>query len=522
MGAEEIRQYFQAYLDNELTPDARKLVETYIDRDPEGRMEFEAFRDTSAIMQAWQEAEPSPDFRGKVSAAVASQRQGRGEPGADAPPPTHPIPLERESADAVAKPARRRPWVKLVIGLAACAALMLVGYRAVFPRLDPTGGFSRRLSVVVARAEQPEELLDVGAAFRPAGFDAVSQTRLAPARWTLASVVDICSRHVKVVPDQRKDLQMLLRSFDNISGAPVAEHASLSGRLYAAEIGSAIRPIDSFDQVLRKERQGRYAEAVSEYMRLSVGGPLALSRVWLHECLCYVHLGQYQEARNRLSAILALETAPRSYHKIATELRLRVDAAEKAHNQCAALSRAALAKDAPPEKMIAYAHMQIRAWKLRDAAYTFQQYAELDVGPRDKAIALLKRAWCQRQTGRYAPARHTLEQAVQHMGTADVELKALVRFELGCLFEAEGRIDKAVDFFGRCHKVSAKVRRTATDIRAAAAFLCGYLHLYGRTGGPVDAADIDGAESYFRMIRAEYPSTPYAGVVSAYLGGSRS
>ena len=513
MGAEEIQQYFQAYLDNELTPEARQLVETYIDRDPEGRMEFEAFRDTSAVMQAWKDAEPSPDFRGQVSTAVSGQGAAMHS--------ARPIPLESEPAGQQTK-ARRRPWVKLAVGLAACAALMLVGYRAVFPPSDMTGGFARRLSVVAARAEQPDELHDVGASFRPEGFVAVSQTRLAPDRWALSSVVDICSRHVKIVPDQRKDLQMLLRSFDDVSGAPVAEHVSLSGRLYAAEIKAAIRRPESFDGILRKERQGRFAEAASEYMRLDVGGPLMLSRVWLHQCLCFVHLGQYQEARNRLGAIEALDTAPRTYQKIAKQLGARVDAAEKAYNACAALSREALAKDAPPSKMLDLAHMQMRAWQLGEAALTLQQYAKLVKGPRDKAIALLKRAWCQRQIGRTGPARHTLEQAVKHMGPADIELKTLVRFELGCLFEAEGHIDKAVDFFGRCHKVPVKMRRTATDIRAAAVFLCGYLNLYGRSGKHVDAGAVEGAEGYFKMIRDEYPSSPYATIASAYLGGQRS
>ena len=206
---------------------------------------------------------------------------------------------------------------------------------------------------------------------------------------------------------------------------------------------------------------------------------------------------------------------------MAEQIKEKVDAAEKAHQRCLELSREALAKDAPPEKMLELAHMQMQAWQLGDAAMTFKQCAELAKTPRGKAIALLKRAWCLRQSGALRDARHALEQAVKPMGLADVELKALVRFELGCLFEAEGKIDKAMDFFGRCHKVSVAQRRTATDIRAAAAFLCGYLHLYARRDGPVDQTDVDGAKGYFQLLRKEYPATPYAGIATAYLGDGR-
>jgi len=523
MGAEEIRQYFQAYLDNELSPEARHMVEAYLDQDPEGRMEFEAFRDTSSMMQAWEDAEPSPDFRGKVSAALAAERTRSGASVRDASPGSaRPVPLDKKPAPRTAPTGRRWAWVKVSLAMAACAVLMVVGYRAVFPPWQLNGGFSRRLAVAVARAEHPDELHDIGAAFQSASVEVISRTRLASDRWTLASVVDICSRHVKVVPDQRKDLQVLLRRFDNLSTAPVAEHISLSGRLYAAEIGAAVQPTTSFDTILAKERQGRFAEAASEYMRLNVNSALMLCRVWLHQCLCFTHLGQYREARNRLSAILALDTAPRTYHKVAEQLRGRVDAAEEAALACARLSREALAKDAPPQRLLALAQMQMRAWRLAEAAFTLNQYAQQVEATRDKAIALVKRAWCLRQVGQLKASRHTLELAVSHMGTADIELKTLVRFELGCLFEAEGQIDKAVDYFGRCHKVPAKMRRTATDIRAAAVFLCGYLYLYGRPGAAVDQAAVQGAESYFRMIQDEYPSTPYAPIVGAYLGGQRS
>jgi len=539
---DQMRTYFQAYLDDELSPQLRGVVEAYLAREPEARRELDALRETSRLLQGWKEVDPPSDFRQRMAAAIREEappetdaeparrqsrrrdadRPGNGRRTAASEPDT--IPLSRP-----AKPKRsgwRDNWptlVKAVGATAAVLAVMIVGGRLFFSssQANPDPLTLARMAKLVGEARNAEEVADMGLYVETAQVAALSVDRPNMDVCSLVATAEAVTANVQIHSDQRMDLRALLRALnDRVQSAQAA--APAPGQLMAAEPPSGLSQRSAMRDILELERQGNVDAAAGAYEGLVPASADQNARLIVHKVYCALRRGDFAKARQQVQLLSEAKDVPPVYAGLGAHLGELTAEVQQAHKQCEAL-RLDFSKKPPPELLKSLAHAEMKARQYSQAARDLKSYASFAPDRTEEFVSLVKAAWCLRMDGQFEAAKKLLEQALGRSSHETPWLTAWIRFELAGTFLRQGQYNDAVLIYDGLHGGTPSEDPALRSLQAASVFLSGYLRLYCRPGEQVvRRGDWEAACERFEPLVKLYPETVYAKIAGAYLGSQAS
>lgn len=404
MACEEIREDAQAYLDNELSPARRVVVEEHIHNCPQCQEVVRELESISAALGAWSDARISRQFEFDLEFKLANEPVPEEKPSKARP---------RLQVEFVDRPIEKAPKVSALTWVltgwrpvAATAAMMLVTVailtmytpdRTVRPANRRNGGnVLAALTAAGGTGEMADASIFAGiVAKRAIGEATLDSTRVAQSDVVYSFLASVDSQTDKNTG--RKLINLLARATgDQIHTRRPTAAVGLSNPLslffgapaYAAEITT-----DPLVVARSYELQGRLKEALIRYGGLTGGSEAG--RAQLAIGALKLRMGELTAAETTLTGVASHgdPVVSTMAGELLQEIRVSREAARK-------LAKARQGSLASGQDWFEVALLEVAAYDFRDASSSFMKAANASGVDEDFARqARFRSAWCQVETG---------------------------------------------------------------------------------------------------------------------------